>query len=159
MKRFNRRTVVVLAVAAVALMAAIGGYAYWTQGGSGTGSATAGNTVAITVNQTSVSAGTLYPGGPAEALSGDFDNPNAHAVNISSVTAAVSSISGAGTDAAKPACTTADFAIGGTSGATVVPSGTGVGSWSGLNISLLDNGLNQDNCKGATANITYTANA
>jgi hypothetical protein len=30
---------------------------------------------------------------------------------------------------------------------------------SGLTIRLKETGFNQDNCKGATANITYTANA
>jgi hypothetical protein len=136
---------------------AAGAYAYWTQGGSGTGSASAGTTSAITVNQTSTVTG-LYPGGPSATLSGNFDNPNSSAVQLSSVTAVISSISGAGSDGTKPACATADFAIGGSAGSTTVPSGTGVGSWSGLTVRLVDNGANQDNCKGATANITYTAN-
>ena len=43
-------------------------------------------------------------------------------------------------------------------GANVVPSGTAVGSWSGLTVRMLDNGLNQDNCKGVTITIDYTAN-
>ncbi|HJU46699.1 MAG TPA: hypothetical protein VJ689_01095 [Gaiellaceae bacterium] len=157
MKRFRKRTLVLLAIGVVAIVAAFGAYAFWTQSGSGTGSATAGTTNTITVNQTSTVTG-LYPDGPAAPLSGDFTNPNASEVHISSVTAAVSSITGAGTDGTKPACTIADFAIGGSSGPTDVPVGTNVGSWSGLTISLVDNGLNQDNCKNATANISYTAN-
>jgi hypothetical protein len=143
---------------AVALVfAAVGAYAYWTQGGSGTGTATAGTTSSITVNQTSTAAG-LYPGGPAATLSGNFDNPNASAVQISSITAVVSSITNGATDGSKPTCTPADFSIGGSVGPTTVPSGTGVGSWSGLTIQLLNTTANQDNCKGATANIAYTAN-
>src|SRR5690606_7952190 len=52
MKRFKTKKSVValLAVAALAI-AAFGAYAYWTQGGSGTGSATAGTTAAVTVVQ------------------------------------------------------------------------------------------------------------
>jgi hypothetical protein len=137
---------------------AVGGiaFAYWTQGGSGSGGATAGTTSAITVNQTGTPTG-LYPGGPAVPLAGTFDNPNAHPVHISSVTVAVTPFS-VQTDNSKPACTAADFAVGGTSGANVVPAGNGVGSWSGLTVRLVDGVANQDNCKNVNITLDYTAN-
>lgn len=147
---------VALAVGAVALALAGVAFAYWTQGGTGSGGATAGTTTAITVNQTSTPTG-LYPGGPAQALSGTFTNPNAHAVRISSVTAAVHPFS-VQADSAKPACTDADFAVGGTAGPATVPAGTGVGTWSGLTISLVNGVGNQDNCKGVSITLDYTAN-
>jgi hypothetical protein len=153
----SRRRIFLLAGVVVVLGIAIGAYAYWTQSGTGTGTATADTTSAITVNQTSSVSG-LYPGGPAATLSGNFTNPSASAVNISSITAVVSSISNGSSDATKPACTPADFSIGGSVGTTTVPSGTGVGSWTGLTIQMVNTAANQDNCKGATANITYTAN-
>jgi hypothetical protein len=160
MKKFlmSKKGLVLLATMVVAVATAVGAYAYWTQGGSGSGSATAGTTTDVTVNQTSVTASTLYPGGPSEALSGTFTNPNASPVNIGSVTAVVSSITGAGTpDIDHPACTTGQFSIGGSSGPyTGVTTGS---AWSGLTISLSNNGLNQDTCKSAVAHITYTANA
>ena len=143
-------------VTAVALVVGGLAYAYWTQGGTGSGSATNGTTSAITVNQTSTATG-LYPGGPAVTLSGSFTNPNAHSVSISSITAAVHTLNSQ-TDSGKPACTAADFAIGGSSGASVVPAGTGVGSWTGLTVRMLDNSLNQDNCKNVSITIDYTAN-
>lgn len=154
--RFSARFAMVAGVIAVV---AIGGlaFAYWTQGGSGSGTATAGTTSAITVNQTG-SPVALYPGGPTAALAGTFTNPNPGSVNITSVTAAVHAFTSHLVDAAKPDCTQADFAIGGTSGANVVPSGTAVGSWLGLTVRLLDNGLNQDNCKNVSVTIDYTAN-
>ena len=142
--------VVLLAIGGVAL-------AYWTQGGSGSGTASAGTPVAITVNQTGSPSG-LYPGGPSAALANTFTNTNASPVTISSVTAAVHAFASHTVDATKPDCTQADFAIAGTSSANVVPSGTAVGSWSGLTVRMLDNGLNQDNCKGAAITIDYTAN-
>ena len=145
-----------LVVVAVLAMAGAA-YAYWTQGGSGSGAASAGTTSAITVNQTGAPSG-LYPGGPAAALAGTFTNPNPGPVNISSVTAAVRAFASHTVDATKPDCTQADFAIGGVSGANVVPSGTAVGSWSGLTVRLLDNGLNQDNCKSVWITVDYTAN-
>jgi hypothetical protein len=153
----KKRMTLFAAGAGAALVVAVGAYAYWTQGGSGTGSATAGTTSSLTVNQTSTVTG-LYPGGPAATLSGNFDNPNSSAVNISSVTASVSSVSNGASDGSKPACTASDFQIGGSMGSATVPSGTGVGSWTGLTIKLLNTAANQDNCKGATANIAYTAN-
>jgi hypothetical protein len=146
-----------VALAAAALAVAVAGiaFAYWTQGGTGSGGATAGTTSAITVKQTGTPTG-LYPGGPAQPLSGTFDNPNPGAVHISAVTATVHTFS-TQTDNTKPACTAADFAVGGTSGAATVPSGTGVGAWSGLTIRMLDGAGNQDNCKGVSITLDYTA--
>ncbi len=155
--RFPKRTWVLFGVvAAVAAMATVGAYAYWTQGGSGTGSATTGTTTAITVVQDSTTASSLYPGGPSESLSGHFVNPNPGAVSISSVTAAVAPFSSQG-DVSKPACTEADFAIGGSSGPYLVASGNS-STWSGLNVSLLNGVGNQDNCKSVSITINYTAN-
>ena len=146
------------AIAIVAVLAvSAAAFAYWTQGGSGSGTANAGTTSAITVNQTGAPSG-LYPGGPAAALAGTFTNANASAVNISSVTAAVHAFASHTVDATKPDCTQADFAIGGASGANTVPSGTAVGAWSGLTVRMLDNGLNQDNCKSVTVPLVYTSN-
>ena len=142
--------IVVLGLCGVAL-------GFWTQGGSGSGSATSGTSTIIVVNQTGAPTG-LYPGGPAAALAGTFTNTNAGSVNITSVTAAVHAFASHLVSATKPDCTQADFAIGGTSGANVVPAGTAVGSWSGLTVRLVDNGLNQDNCKNVTITIDYTAN-
>ena len=135
-----------------------GAVAYWTQGGTGSGTAGTGNTVAITVNQTNVAITDLYPGGPAQTLSGDFDNPNPGMVWVTDVTAVVHALNEQA-DVLKPACTAADFAIGGSApvGAEIA-AGNGVGSWSGLTIELLDTALNQDNCKDVTVTIDYTAN-
>lgn len=147
--RVSRKKKVVVVTAA---MVGIGGaaFAYWTTTGSGSGAATTGTTVAVTVNQTSTVSG-LRPGGAAQALSGTFDNPNSGPVYIGSVTAQVT-----GTD--KVGCDATDYTVAGT--ATVnaqVAAGTGVGSWSGLTIAFNNKpATNQDACKGATVNISYT---
>jgi len=141
----------------LSLAVAGGAFAYWTISGSGTGSASAGNVNAVTVNQLSAVNG-LYPGGPAQDLDGDFDNPNAGAVWVSSVTATVSAVTSAGI-VGKPACTTADFEIGGSAPVNAeIPAGTGNGAWSGLTVRMLDSIANQDNCKDQTVTISYTAN-
>jgi hypothetical protein len=154
----KRTRLVALAALLVTLALGAIAYAYWTQGGIGSGPATAGTTTAITVNQTGSPTG-LYPGGPAAPLSGTFTNPNSVAVHISSVSAVVDPFS-VQTDGAKPACTEADFVIGGSgTGAIVVPAGPGVvGSWSGITVRLVDGAGNQDNCKGVGITIDYTAN-
>lgn len=154
-----KTSIKLVGAAALVAVLALGGlaFAFWTQGGSGSGSGTGGTTSAITVNQTGTPAG-LYPGGPPVTLSGTFNNPNSGSVNISSITAAVATFASHTVDATKPDCTQADFSIGGSVGSTVVPTGSAVGSWTGLTVKMLDNGLNQNNCKGVSITINYTAN-
>lgn len=158
--RMNRKRVAAVATG-LALVIATGAiaFAYWTNGGSGSGSASTGTTTAITVNQTSAVTG-LYPGGPAAPLSGDFDNPNDGPIFVHRVSAVLSSVTGGAQDSSLPACTTADFALAGSPVTldTEVPSGNGVGSWSGMTVRLLNTAANQDNCKNATVHITYTSN-
>ena len=91
-------------------------------------------------------------------LSGKFNNPNPGTVHVASVTATLDSISGG--SAGPPACTIADYQIDNAT-ATVnaeIAAGNAVGSWSGPTIKMLDSPTNQDACKGATVNITYSSN-
>jgi hypothetical protein len=140
------------------LVVLLGGaaYAYWTASGSGTGTAATAAGTSVVVVQTSSATG-LYPGGSV-ALSGNFNNPNAGAVVITSVTAAVHAFS-TQPDNTKPACTQADFSITGTSNNPgSIAAGNGVGAWSGLTLNMANSGTNQDNCKSlASIQIDYTA--
>jgi hypothetical protein len=156
----RKKTAVVATGLALALATAAIAFAYWTNGGSGAGTASAGSDVAITVNQTSDVAG-LYPGGPAADLAGDFTNTNDSKVYVHQVVATLASVSGGGAYPSQPACTTADFALSNGGTALVdaeVPSGSGVGTWSGISVRLLDTSANQDNCKNATVHISYVSN-
>jgi hypothetical protein len=154
--RRHKRLVVVtllmtLAIAGVAT-------AYWTQGGSGTGSGSTGTTANITVNQTSAVAN-LYPGGPPQALSGNFTNPNAGPVFVASVSAVVDPTFSARADNTKPACTAADFVIGGAAPVNAqIAAGVGVGAWGGLTLQMINAPTNQDNCKNVSVPILYTSN-
>lgn len=143
-------------VGAVLLIVAGGAYAYWTVGGTGTGSAGTGTNVTITVIQTSTVSG-LYPGGPSQPLSGNFNNSNTSPVRVASVTAALGSITGS---SGTPACTIADYQINSAT-ATVnldIAPGNGNGSWTGPSIQMLDTAANQDACKNVTVNLSYTSN-
>jgi hypothetical protein len=153
-RKFTRKSVV--AAGTILLIAAGGAYAYWTTTGSGTGSAANGTSVGITVNQTSVITG-LYPGGPAVALSGNFNNTNPGAVYVGTVTAALVSVTGS---VGTPACTIADYTLA-SPAATVnanIASGSGVGAWTGPTIQLKNLATNQDACKNASVNLSYTSN-
>src|SRR5689334_4850885 len=103
MKRFASKKVVAVGLTAGLILGVAGAaFAYWTQSGSGTGTATTGTTQAITVNETT-SASDLYPGGPAQSLAGDFDNPNAGTTHIGAVSAALGTL--------PSGCVAADFTI------------------------------------------------
>ncbi len=154
MLKFTRKKKIALVTAA--LMVAVSGtaFAYWTQLGAGTGGATTGTTVAVVVNQTNTVTG-LYPGGPAQALNGTFDNPNAAAVTVGAVTASVTATSVGG-------CLPAWYAISGTGSpaSQILAAGNGVGTWSGLSVALVNEvAINQNVCKYATITITYAVAA
>jgi hypothetical protein len=153
-RMLNKKTAAIVSV--LFLIAAGGAYAYFTQSGTGDGTATTGSGTGITVNQTStVSA--LTPGSTAQALSGTLSNSNPGRVHVVSVTATLLSIQGS------PAgCSIADYQINDPTYTYPTPidlaNGTG-GAWSGPTIVMLDRNQNQDGCKGATVNIHYTTSS
>ena len=156
MQRGRRRTLA-LTLALVALIA-IGGvvYAYWTGGGTGAGSATAGTAVNLTVNQTT-SLTPMYPGDSAQVLAGTFDNANTGPIYVTTVTASISSVTKAG-GAPAGTCDATDFTLAGAT-ATVnaaVPVGTSQGAWTGPTLKFNNKVSNQDACKGASVNLAYS---
>jgi hypothetical protein len=161
LRKFTQKRVIAALSIVAALALAAGVYAFFTSGGSGTGSAGVGTASAVTVHQTTTVSG-LLPGGPSVALAGNFDNTGPGAVKLAAVTAAVTGVTAltghTHSDNGKPDCTTGDFEVTGTStdpGSIAV--GTGIGAWSGLSVAMKETGLNQDNCQGASIAITYTA--
>jgi len=158
-RHVNRRSI---AIVALLLLSASGAYAYWTNDGSGSGSAATGTaTVALTVVQTSIPTG-LYPGGPAELLSGKFDNANSYDMHVNSVDAAIASVTGPNIDLLHP-CTASDYQLNGfpvTVDADITP-GSAQGAWGAgppaTSIQLNETGCNQDGCKDAVVNLDYTS--
>ena len=156
----KKKTAVFVSAGIMTVAAAGAAFAYWTNTGSGDGSATTGTNVAITVNQTDSSDDALFPGGPATTLSGNFDNPNASQVYVASVTATIDTFSHQADDT-KPACTEDDFQLDTASVpvAAEVNDGIAVGSWSGIELSMINDPLeNQDNCKNVTVPLSFTSN-
>lgn len=154
-KRNSKRSIVIGVIAALAV--AVGAYAYWTAGGSGTGSGTAANgQTALTVNQvTTLTA--MYPGDSAQTISGTFNNTNSGPIYVGTVTAAISSVVKAG-GAVAGVCDASDFTLA-NAAMTVdaqVAVGSSQGAWTGATIKFNNKATNQDQCKGATVNLSYT---
>lgn len=135
-------------------------FAFWSGAGSGSGSAPidAATSSSLVINQTTTVA-SMAPGVAAQTLSGTFTNnaTDATPVEVTSVTASVSSVTLGGTTLTS--CTASDFVI---TNATMavnasVPVGTSVGSWTGAQIAFDNTASNQDACKGATVHLAYVA--
>jgi len=147
-----------MVIAGAAALVITGGaaYAYWTQGGSGTGTAATGTTTGVTVNQTSTIIN-LAPGVAAQTLSGNFDNPNSGPAYVTSVTVAISSVVKAG-GAPTGTCEATDYTLAGSAPVNAeVAAGNAKGTWTGLTIAFNNKGSVQDACKNATVNLAYTA--
>jgi hypothetical protein len=149
----NPNKKLVIAITAALLLAGTGtAVAYWTAGGSGTGTASAGSNVPITAVQTSVLTG-VAPGVAAQTLSGNFTNTNASTVYVATVTAAISSITGAA-----GVCDATDFTLSNAvmTVAASIPAGAAQGAWTGATLAFNNKATNQDGCKNATVHIGYT---
>jgi hypothetical protein len=157
-QRPSRRRLAVALAAVFALGTAAGVvYGYWTGSGNGTGSATVGTLADLIVNQTTI-LDPMYPGDSAQTLSGDFDNPNAGPVLVTTVTVSIDSVTKA-VGAPAGTCDATDFTLASAT-ATVnaqVPAGNGVGAWTGPTIKFNNKaGTNQDACKDATLTLGYS---
>jgi len=156
MKKNKRRGIKVVAVAAALVVAGGAAFAYWTAGGSGTGSATTGNTSPVTVVQTSPVTG-LAPGVGAQILSGTFNNPNSGPAYVGTVTVSIASVVKA-VGAPAGTCDGTDYTLSSNPlayNAEVVAADTS--TWTGPAIAFNNKPTtNQDACKGATVNLAYT---
>lgn len=148
MKRMSRSGVI--AGATVLALAAGGGvaYAYWTSNGTGTGTAAAGSTAKVTFAQTGTITG-LYPNGPAQDVIVKIANPDVSDVTLSTVGAAVQDTSDGG-------CTASDFKVVDAGWNGVIP-GSGSKTATIATIQMIDTGLDQNSCKGATVNLVFNA--
>jgi hypothetical protein len=156
MRKFSKKFTVIAASTAFLVVGGGVAFAFWTAGGSGTGTAATGTSADITVLQTSTVTA-MGPGVTAQSLSGNFTNTTAGPVYVTTVTASIASVFQGGVVAV--GCSAADYTL--TTPAMAVgaevPVGTGVGAWSGATIAFNNTTVNQDACKGATVNLAYAA--
>jgi hypothetical protein len=156
MRPHTKKKVGLVTLATVAISSSLA-YAYWTGSGSGTGSAaTADGTLALKVHQTTPIAG-MGPGVPLKILGGNFDNPNSGPVYVRSLTVSIAGVTKA-PDAPEGTCDASDYTLD-LATRTInaeIPTGVGVGTWSGPTIKFNNKNVNQDACKGAIVNLAYT---
>ena len=175
MKRFMNKKVVAIGLAAGLTLGAAGAaFAYFTSTGTGTGSATVGTAGAWTTLQTGSSGPSLYPdaaigGTNVQTESYTVTNNGSGSQDLNQVVISVANVDGSAwssqTNINKPACNASDFSVGGEAVGTSWTDTSLAGDYaagattsaSHVTVELIDNGLNQDNCKGLTVPLYFSA--
>lgn len=154
LKFTKRRAMAVLGVIAV-LAVAGAAIAYWTAGGTGTANGQAAAGVSDLTANLTTPLSDMYPGDSPQSLAGTIDNPNSASVYVTSVTASISKVTPAGSGS----CDKTDFTLANPtmSVGRDVPNGSPADSFSGATIQFNNKpSTNQDGCKGAAVEITYS---
>ena len=138
-KLLHKRVLIPFAAIAVLAFAGIA-YAYFTTGGSGSGTATVGSIGDVTIDDVVIT-GTLYPDGPAATVDFTINNPTDAPVKVAAVVSdGVTGLTGN--------CLAEDFTF------ADVPVGVEIaagGSWDGSGeLSLANTSVNQDDCQDAS---------
>ena len=138
-----------LAIAAVAI-------AYWTTTGGGTGTGGTqdeADLVDLTVAQDTV-LDEMYPGDSSQPITVTVTNPNDASIRVASVTVSKDSVSNAA-----GVCSVDDYTL---TGNVMTPAqeiaGNDSEQFTGAAVQFNNRAQNQDGCKGATLNLTYTVN-
>ncbi|MFO7572546.1 MAG: hypothetical protein R6W48_08110 [Gaiellaceae bacterium] len=146
MKRQSKRAWVLIGIVAIAgALATVGAYAYFTNAGSGTGTATVGTTSPIVLSSDLV--GTLYPGGADVPVTVNVTNPGGGPQYVGTVS---------GTVANNGACPGSWFAVDPIAVNSTVGAGLTISPSTAVRMN--ETGSNQDACKGLTMTINWTSN-
>jgi hypothetical protein len=140
------KRVLVVGVLAVLVFGVVGAYAFWTTGGSGAGSATAGtSTNNLTIASASVTG--ITPGS-STPVTVAVTNPNSFSVHVDTVSTVITT--------SDPGCLPADFTFPAkVMNTTIVALGTASFA---QNLVFADTAVSQDLCKGATISLAYSSN-
>jgi hypothetical protein len=163
MKRFGKKTVVLLAVVGVAVCAAVAGYAYWTSSGSGSGSATVGTDTPWQVDVDAAVGGPLTPDGPVQTVGYTVTNNGSGHQYLAGVTVSVENANGSAWDGPGN-CSAADFSVNGAPAgasynhtALAQTFGAGGSSSASVTVQMVDTGANQNDCRLATVPLHFVA--
>jgi hypothetical protein len=169
----SKKGIALLAVLAVAVISAVGAYAYFSSTGSADGTGKVGTATGFTVVAGSESGNLFplaYPNGAQALTGGSVTNAGSGYQNVHQIVATITAPTEAVTATGPNACSASDFALsspgaswaitGASNGtATITPDANlapaGVYNMTDLSVSMVDNGANQDRCQGATVNIHY----
>jgi hypothetical protein len=154
-KRFRTKTVAIVAGITLALAGGGVAFAYWTSTGSGTGSATTGQSAAFTI-VADTPVGTIAPGSPGQMVGFTVTNPGPGVQRLAAVNVAIAGPTG--TPWVPPTgCLLADYTASITTAptpGTIAVNGTRTGT---ATVSLANTGVNQDACQNATVPLYFTA--
>ncbi len=148
----------VAGVTGLLLLSGTAAFAYWTTGGTGTATGTAGTTTPVAI--TGTVAGPIYPGGNF-AVSFTADNPNNSAVRIGTISATGFDTDSAGCDTLIANATFTDFSMANVVANEVIEANANDEVIAAAGSLVFGNSPseNQDACKGATLTITLSASA
>lgn len=170
MKHFikSKKGLVLLATLAVAAAAAVGAYAYFTSSGHGTGSATVGTDSAWVVSQSGAPAGgPLYPDatigtGNIETATYTVNNPSPGHQYLAQVDISVANANGSAWSSGS--CNASDFSVGGAPVGTTYTDTDSAGNFApgetqtdSVTVQMIDNGSDQNDCRGLTVPLYYSA--
>jgi len=151
--KINKKRAALVAVVTLALAGTA--FAYWTAGGSGDGTGSAGNNAGAAVHLTGTLGGSLSPGG-TQTLTIKGYNDGTDAATVENVSAGTVTInSPAGCSAGEGQFTADNIDV----DTTALPAGGTVGSAVTLGTADVHMGNvgNQDDCKGASITVPLTA--
>lgn len=148
-RRLGRYAVPLVGVPLVGVLATAS-YAAWTTNGTGTASAQAGTSTALTTSAVAVTTGLLYPNGPAGDVKITVNNPNPYNVTITQIagTGTVTATGGTGT------CTVTGVSLATQNGSFAVPANSSA-TFTFNGAATMSN-LSQDGCQNATFAIGVT---
>lgn len=157
MRKISTKKIVVGAVAAAVIAGGAGvAFAYWTSGGTGSGSATTGTSSDFDIATNDATGGPLTPGGPSETVHVVVTNNNSGHQLLSGLTVAVKNSDGTAWTSVT-GCSAADYAV----SIPAVPANTDLGNddtyETDVTVSMNNLGSNQDGCKGATVPLYIVA--
>src|SRR5436305_9811059 len=145
----RKRVLIPLSVV-LGLIVAGAAIAYFTSTGSGTGTATVGNSSAVTLHGTAAT--TLYPG-TSSSVSFTVDNPSPGTQRVGTI-----HLASVATDAAHSACVVSDFSMPDVAANQSFPNGnTQAVSATGV-LAMANTGVSQDACQGAPLTLNLTSN-
>ena len=142
----TKKGLALLAVLVVAAVAAIGGYAYFSSTGSGSGTAGVGSSTPVTLSSAGVTG--LYPGGTSVPVTVSIQNTGGGNEYVDTIS---------GTVADNAGCLGSWFTVAPVTYQNTVAPGKTV-SASPTTVTLNESGSNQDACQGKTMTINWTSN-
>ena len=151
----RRKSIAIVLAALVTLAGGGVAFAYWTSTGSGTGSATTGESAAFTITAATPE-GDLAPGSAGQTVDFTVTNPGEGVQTLTAVSVAMAGPTG--TPWVPPTgCSIADYTAAITTAPPTGPIAAGASVEGTVTVTLANTGVNQDACQGEEVPLYFTA--